>query len=410
MRESVKKSILAIATISGTIIGVGLFSLPYITLKVGIWIMLGYFLILGFLVIVIHLCFGELALHTPDFKRLPGFAKIYLGNWGEKIALISTVLGLFGAILAYLIVGGEFLGELLSPFLGESDYFYTLLYFFVGAALIYFGIKAIAKVEFLGLILFFLILILIFFRGQPYLQISNLFPRPDFSQIFLPYGAILFSLWAGSLILEAEEMLGEQKKLFKKLIVVSILIPALIYLFFIYLILGITGSQTTPSALIGLKEFLGDGIVSLGLFFGIITTFTSFIALGLTLKKVFWYDLKADRNLAWLITCFVPLALFFAGFQSFIQVISLVGGIMLGVDGILILLMYRKLKLKTPAFAKASAFVPWASADKSAGKQNSPATAGSRQRREKLKTSLLIFPLILIFLGGIIYEILYFVK
>ncbi|PIR07544.1 hypothetical protein COV54_00500, partial [Candidatus Jorgensenbacteria bacterium CG11_big_fil_rev_8_21_14_0_20_38_23] len=68
------KLIYAIATLSGTIIGVGLFALPYITLKVGFWVMLCYFLVLGALVILIHSFFGELALKTPDYKRLPGFA------------------------------------------------------------------------------------------------------------------------------------------------------------------------------------------------------------------------------------------------------------------------------------------------------------------------------------------------
>ena len=70
------KIIYAIATLSGTIIGAGLFALPYITLKVGFWMILAYFLLLGGVVILIHLFFGELALKTPDFKRLPGFAKI----------------------------------------------------------------------------------------------------------------------------------------------------------------------------------------------------------------------------------------------------------------------------------------------------------------------------------------------
>ncbi|MBZ1345459.1 MAG: hypothetical protein KY055_02420 [Candidatus Nealsonbacteria bacterium] len=362
------KIIYAIATLSGTIIGVGLFALPYVTLKVGFWVILGYFLVLGPLVILIHQFFGELALRTPDYKRLPGFAKIYLGKRGEKIAYGSTILGIFGAILAYLIVGGEFLFELLSPIFGGGSLIYTLFYFLIGAALIFFGIKAIAKVQFWGLILFFIILFAMFFRAEPFITIENLFPSPDFSHIFLPYGIILFSLWGAALIPEAEEMLGRQKKLLLKIIPIAIFIPAVVYLFFIYLVLGITGPQTTETALLGLRAVLGDGIVSLVLFFGVLTTFTSFIALGLTLKKVFWYDLKLTKNLSWAITCFVPLLLFLIGIKQFIPVIAFVGGVMIGIDGILILLMYRKINPK----------------------------------------KLLVYPLFLILLGGIIYKIIYF--
>jgi tyrosine-specific transport protein len=372
------KAILAISTLSGTIIGVGLFALPYITLQVGFPIMLGYFLILGTLVISIHILFGELALKTPDLKRLPGFASYYLGKGGERVAFLSSILGIFGAILAYLIVGGEFLTELFSPIFGGGNLIWTLIYFSLGALLIFFGIKAIAKIEFWGLILFFVILITIFFRGFSQIKLINLFPSPDFSQLFLPYGAILFSLWGAALIPEVEEMLKERKELLKKIIPIAILIPIFVYLFFIYFILGITGPQTTESALTGLRNFLGDKIVSLALFFGVLTTFTSFITLGLTLKKVFWYDLKIEKNLAWAITCFVPLFLFFIGIKQFIPVIAFIGGVMLGIDGILILLMYHKLQVKS--------------------------------QKSKVKSYLLVYPLVLLLSGGIIYEIIYFVK
>ena len=370
--RKISNGVYALSILSGTIIGVGLFSLPYITSKVGVFVILGYLLILGVIAIIIHSFFGEIALKTPDFLRLPGFAKIYLGDLGKRAALISTILGLFGAILAYLIIGGEFLGSLLKPVFGGSSSIYTLFYFALGAGLIYFGIKAISKVEFWGLILFFIILILIFFRGQPFLRIENLLLIPEPGFLFLPYGAVLFSLWGAALIPEVEEMLKENKKLLRKIIPIAILIPILVYLFFIFLILGITRPQTTESALIGLRNVLGDGIVSLALLFGLLTTFTSFIALGLTLKKVFWYDLKIGRNLAWAITCFIPLFLFLIGFQSFINVISVVGGVMIGIEAILILLMYRKV---FPG-----------------------------------KNKFLIFPLALIFLVGIVYEIIYFVK
>lgn len=365
------KLIYPIATLSGTIIGVGLFALPYVTFKVGLWVILGYFLVLGPLVILIHLFFGELAIKTPDFKRLPGFAKFYLGNWGEKLAYFSTILGIFGALLAYLIVGGEFLTELLSPIFGGGKVIWTLFYFSLATVLIFFGIKAVAKVEFWGLILLFVVLFLIFLRGKYLINIENLFIgswKLEIKNLFLPYGIILFSLWGAALIPEVEEMLRERKKILRIVISTSILIPIFLYLFFIYLILGISGSQTAESAIPGLRNFLGDGIVGLGLSFGVLTTFTSFISLGLTLRKVFWYDLKMSENLSFVIACFFPLILFLIGIKQFIPVISFVGGIMLGIDGILILLMYKKIRPE----------------------------------------NLLVYPLILILSGGIIYEIIYF--
>ena len=370
-----KKILYALATLSGTIIGVGLFSLPYITLQVGIWVMLAYFLVLGVLVILVHYFFGEVALNTPDYLRLPGFAKIYLGKPGQIIAFISGILGLIGALLACLIVGGEFLTGLLSPIFGGSYVFYVLIYFLIGAILIYGGIKFIGRVEFWGLVLFFVVLIFIFIKGLPVFDIKSLLMIHDsgfkIQNLFLPYGAILFSLWGAALIPEAEEMLKEDKKLLKKIIPISILIPIFVYLFFIFLILGICGGNTTQTALTGLKDFLGSGPFYLLLFFGLLTTFTSFITLGLTLKKIFWYDLKLEKKLSWFFTCFIPLILFLIGIKSFIVVISAVGGIMLGVDGILIILMYKKINPQKKA---------------------------------------LVYPLIFIFALGILYEIIYFLK
>lgn len=374
--SGLKRSVYAVSTLSATIIGVGLFGLPYVTLRVGFLIILAYFLVLSSFAIVVHSFFAQIALQTPDFKRMPSFAKIYLGRPGEIAAYISTILGIFGALLAYLIVGGEFFTQLLSPYFGSNNLIYTLLYFVLGAGLIFWGIKAIAKVEFWSLVSFFVILIAIVFKAQSFIDIKNLFfnvPISEFriSDLFLPYGVILFSLWGTALVPEFEETLGDKKNLILKLIPFAILIPTVVYLFFIYIVLGITGDKTTDSALGGLKAVLGDGIVVLTLVFGLLTTFTSFIALGLTLKKVFWYDLKLPKNLSWAITCFTPLVLFLAGFKSFIAVIGVVGGIMLAVDGILILLMYNKIR---------------------------PDRA------------LITYPLMLILLTGMIYSFVYFVS
>jgi amino acid permease len=365
-----KRIFYAIATLSGTIIGVGFFSLPYILFKVGFWVMLAYFLILGILVILVHLLFGELSLATPDFKRLPGFAKFYLGNWGKIIALISAIFGFYGVLLAYLIIGGQFLTNLLLPTFGGSNIVYTLFYFLAGAIFIYFGIRPISQIEFFDALLFFAILLFILLLGFSYFKTENLFVSFEKNSLFLPYGPILFSLWGAAIIPEIEEMLKEEKKKLKKVILISILLCALFYFLFAVLVSGICGIKTSKDALSGLKEILGTQVLNLFYLFGVFATFTSFVSLGLTLKKTFWYDLKINKNLALMIALLPPLFFFFFGFKEYITVISLVGAITLAIDGSLILLMYKKIRPK----------------------------------------AFFIFPLILIFLAGIFYQIIYFLK
>jgi len=371
--ELLKKYIYPVATLSGSIIGVGFFALPYITLKVGILIMLAYFFVLGFLVILIHLMYGEIALKTPDFKRLPGFVGFHLGKWPGRLSLIFTTIGSFGILLVYLIIGSDFLSNVFLPILGGSKLLYVFIYFTLASLIIYFGIKIVSKVELTVLCFLLLVLVLIFIKGFSQIKISNFFIlNTDFGikNLFLPYGAVMFSLWGTGMIPELEEMLGKNKKLIKKIIITAILIPAVIYLFFIFLVLGITGANTTQSALLGLKGFLGNGVVILGILIGVATTFVGFITLGLTLKKMLIFDLKIKNFHSWVITCFTPLALFLIGLNSFIGLISFIGGVLLGIDGIFILLMYKKI----------------------GGKK------------------ILVYPLSLIFIFGIIYELVYFIK
>lgn len=348
----IKTFIYALSVFLGTIIGVGFFALPYITVKVGLWTIIFYFLFLGSIVVFLQLLFTEVVMRTKDMRRLPGYALLYLGKWGERIASTTTVFGLGGALLAYLIIGGEFLRSLLSPVFGGNVLTYTLLYFTAGAVLIYFGIKSVAKIEFFAVILFVAILLIIFTQGFNLIEIENLF-NFDPAYIFLPYGVILFSFWGMALIPEVKEMMLGREKELKKIIPLAVFIAAIIYLFFIFIVAGISGNNVSKDAISGLRGFLDNWIIGLALLFGLLTTFTSFITIGLTLKKVFWYDFKLPKNLAWLLACFGPLALFFLGLKDFITVIGLVGGVMLGIDGIIIILMHFRAKTegeKAPAW------------------------------------------------------------
>lgn len=373
MKNLFKDYVYPVATISGSIIGVGFFSLPFIASKVGIWIMLFYFVILTILVLTIHLIFGEISLKTPDYKRFPGFIDFYLGEKAKVFSLFSVILGYFGVLLVYLIIGGQFLSSLLMPFFGQSVIFYTLIYFILAGAIIYFGISIISKFEFYALLFLLFSFILVFIKGYQDFNLSNIFVsgfKLQASSWFLPYGAIIFSLWGVGLIPEAEEMVINSKKSLKKIIIISTLIPAVFYILFVFLILGITGKNTTESALTGLSSYLGNGVVLLSILVGVVITFSAFITHGLNLKKIFVYDLKINEKYALIFTCLTPMILFLLGLNSFVGLISFVGGVLLGIDGIMILLMYKKI----------------------GGKY------------------IIIYPLSAVFILGIIYNIIFFIK
>ncbi len=373
VKDFFRNYVYPISTLAGSIIGVGFLSLPYIASTVGIWPMLFYFIIITALVVFLHVIFGQISLKTPDFKRFPGFAGFYLGNWAKIVTLVSIIVGSFGVLLAYVIIGSQFLTLMLQSLFGGSLFMYTLFYFALGSFLVYFGVKTISKVEFWALLILLVVLGILFFRLFLQIHVNNFsvsYLTFNISNSLLPYGAIMFSLWGTGLIPETEEMLTGNKKLLKKVIIISTLIPAAMYLLFIFLIVGVTGGHTTQEAITGLQPFLGQGFFWLALFIGVITTFTAFVTQGLLLKKVFVYDVNMKEGAAWFLTCATPLALFFLGLNSFIDLISFIGGVLLSLDGILILLMYQKI--------------------------------GGRK--------IVIYPLMLVFVLGIIYELIYFVK
>jgi tyrosine-specific transport protein len=336
-----KSTLYALATFAGTIIGVGLFGLPYVGSKSGFIILLLYLLGISFLAIVIHLFYAEVAVKTKGQHRLPGYAEIYLDSSAKRAAFILQVVSLIGSLLAYLIVGGEFLAALCNG----SVYVYTFIFFIISAFIIWRGIRSVGPLELILLVIFIGIIIIQFGSGLGKISWEHL-TGFHLNNFFLPYGVVLFAMWGTSIIPDIKEMVGGDRRQLRKVIISGIAISLLVYLLFSFLVTGITGSQTSQDAISGLKNHLPPWALSIGLIAGVIATFTSFITLGLTLEKTFRYDYHVPKWLSWVITCFAPLALFIIGLKDFIRVIGLNGAIMLALQAIMITLIYLKIKKK----------------------------------------------------------------
>ncbi|MBU1148685.1 hypothetical protein KKI23_01205 [Patescibacteria group bacterium] len=356
-----KKKLYGLATLAGTIIGVGIFGLPYVAMQSGFMTVVFYLLIIGILSSLVHLMFGEVALRTKSRHRLPGYAEKYLGGWGKGVTVFSTVLSLLGSVLAYIIIGGEFLYGLLHNTLGGTSVVYTLVFFGVGAVLIYFGTRSIAGMEFYLLIVFFLAILVMFAFGVQEIDTAHL--TTFFAEnSFLPYGVILFALWGVSIVPEVREIMKGKESSLSSVILGGIALAVFTYFIFTLLILGISGENTSEEAIMGLQDIWGSRIIYFGFAFGILTTFTSMLTLGLTLKKVFWYDYKIPHLLSWAITVFIPLTLFFMGLKNFINIIAIIGAVMLAVEAIVVILIFMKARNKSDLIPAYQIKIPnWAS-------------------------------------------------
>lgn len=330
----------ALAVFTGTIIGVGIFGLPFVAAKAGFFVVLGYFILMTVVVVFLHLFYGRVVAGDKDQKYIPGHAEQYLGKKWKMVAFTTLGLGTIGSLAAYLIVGGEFLNLFFSPLIGGNNLIWTLIFFAVAIFFIFRGVNSLAKLELILLGAFFLILILFFIKALPFIDLNN-FTSFNLAFFTLPYGVILFSLWGAAFIPELKEIVSHDLKMLNKVIVAGTVFSAITYLFFIIIIFGATGSQTSDEAMSGFINITRSDLLKLGLIFGFVNIFDSFIAVGIVLKKILWHDFGVHKIAAWSITCFLPLILFFVGGREYISIIRFIGVFLLGIEGALIIFIYR---------------------------------------------------------------------
>lgn len=368
----------AIATVSGFIIGAGIFGVAFSWSHAGYFVGIAELAVIALIILTAHLMFGEVLLRTEGRHRLPGLAALYLGEGARKVAVITNVFGAFGALLAYTIIGGTFMWELAGTIFPIGLFAYQILFFAFMSVLVAAGLRLAAKVELILTILLILIILFIVGWAMPHLSLGNLFIKGNFYNALLPFGVLIFSLGGWAAIPEAKEILGSNLRRLKSVIIWGSLLAAAITAIFGSVVLGVSGVGTTESSIEGMRPILGLGVVALGAIFGVLAIATSFIVLGIYIKETLQYDFKLPKESSLVLTIGVPLALFLFGFRNFINVISLTGGLFGVLDVILIALIYRVARLKGKRKPEYTLHIP----------------------------EFVIWPIIFIFLAGAVYEIL----
>jgi tyrosine-specific transport protein len=336
----------AVSTLVGTVIGAGVLGLPYIIAKAGLLNGVILLLLLGAIVTLMYLYYGEIILRTKKVHQLSGYAEKYLGKWGKLIATISFLISMYGALIAYLIGSGS----ALSSIFGGSSLVFTIIFLAAGAILVHKGIAAVEKSEsylmfiVLGLILFISAL------GAGKIQPANLTGFKA-ETLFLPYGLILFALLGTNAIPEMREELIKDRRLLKKSIIIGMLIPIAAYILFSVVVVGVVGAggfallgDDEKIATVALIPYLGSHLAVIGNLFAVFAVATSFLSVSLSLKEMFMYDFNLDERLAFALTFLPPLIPVVLRLTSFIMILELMGIIVGGITAFLIVLMFWRSK------------------------------------------------------------------
>lgn len=326
----------------GTAVGAGIFGLPYVFVRSGYGLGVCYVIVLGAILMLVNLAYGEVVLATKDSHQFPVYVEKYLGKRWKYLAIASMFIGFYGALAAYLLEVSHLLTALLQPFLGGTELIYLFCYTIVIASTLYIGLRAVSNLEKILMIAMLSLVSILVIAGWPYLHVNN-YVIVSGSSFFLPYGVVLFALSAASAVPDMKNILVKRLSKLKTAIIIGSCIPIVVYIAFTAIVVGITGASTTESSLVGLGQALGKPILIFGSIFGIITMSTSFLMLGLVLKEVYMYDFKWPPLAAWVSVMIPPLLIVLLNWLSFIEILGISGALIGGLDGIMIMKMHRQI-------------------------------------------------------------------
>jgi len=331
----------AIFMITGMTVGAGILGLPYVISQSGLLIGMFYIVAFGLVMLFLNLMLGEIAVRTNGELQLAGFAGKYLGKWAKSILAVTIIFSSYGVLLAYII--GE--GETMSALFGGQSAFWSVIFWVLGSIMIWFGLQTVKRVEkCLSIVVIFIIVGLSLFLLKRF-NLENLFYFNP-SNLFLPFGVVLFALHATPAIVEAHALLPGSQKHFKKAIIIGTLIPIVLYLLFVLAVVGFSGQNITQVATVGLGRQFGPVFALLFNLFAMMAMATGFMGIGIALKQTLVWDHKVNKTLAEIAVIFIPIILFALGMRSFTEVLDIVGGLFISIEAIMLILIFTASKKK----------------------------------------------------------------
>lgn len=315
--------------IIGTVIGAGIFSLPFALKSAGTIPFLLLVVLIGYLLVKVNFFYREIVESTEERHQLAGYARNILGLRASQIAVFLLLFSTYGACLAYLILGGDFLAGIvpIRPLMG------SLIFFVVAAAVLLFSGRTIEAWDVVFTIIKSVLLIFIIGLSVGHLLYNKIDLTVPFvgSNPFLGYGTILFALSGFSIVPE----LKKDEKLRLTMYSAQFLIIVL------YILFAFANAPLLAGSVISFPFTIQKILLNITGVFAVLTPYLMLSWVGYDLLNK---DMGLDRRSSLVVTTLLPLLLFLLGLQNFSKIIGLTGGVFLGGIAILIAIMYEKLR------------------------------------------------------------------
>ena len=333
-----KENFVAAAIVAAATVGDGVFALPFVFYRAGWALGLAYLLILGVVVVAAHVVYFKTLEVVGEKKRLLGLAKEYLGTGGYWVGFFSVVAGLLLVLVAYLVLGTQFV-RLVSPSIPPS--FALFLFWFLVSIPVFLSDYRITILEISGIVFTSAIIIFIFGNAFPNVVFSGI-RTIDPTSFFLPFGAVLFSLagWTG---IEPAYESHARYKIFNgawKGIALGTIFAVVLKIMFVTGVLG-SASEITVDTISGLFDWplWKREVVAI---LGLLAVWTIFLPISQEIKNSLEGDLGWSKNFSRGLIVFLPLLLVVFGLNNFLVIVEIVGGVFLSIQYLLIISVGRR--------------------------------------------------------------------
>lgn len=339
-----KNLLLSITILAGTILGAGIFSLPYVLGSVGVVLAAAYLVFFGSVYYLIHRFYGESVLTAPPGHNFLYFLRESMSEWAWRISSVIILAEFLIILTVYLI-----LAPLFGTFVfGHGAALAAMLVFWVlGSLFIFFRLNILGWTEFVGVAAILVFAAVIFGFGSHSIVPAVRLPADwSLATIFLPFGPLLFALAGRSAMAQVVEKERDGERAGKPFSVAKVafwgtFLAAAIYFIFALGVLRLT-PHPSPDTLTGLGGLPAGVLAVLGIV-GLVAIWKSYIVIGLNAKEMLDLDLKWPRFWGALTVVAAPIAFYFLGLNDFLEVIGLLGSLFLAFDSALVVHIWRRI-------------------------------------------------------------------